>query len=149
MSNIKSILGKWRGSSYVMVLTMVQWCRKSYKSSMDAQNEHGQCFAGRSPWQWSVDAHHGDCLLFMPRTFVNTFIQFRKPIVVAVNGPVVGLAAAILPLCDVVWANEKAWFQTPYSTFGQTPDACSSITFPRIMGMASVSGPSADCPPII
>ncbi|XP_048867871.1 chromodomain Y-like protein isoform X13 [Brienomyrus brachyistius] len=73
------------------------------------------------------------------RTFVNAFIQFKKPIVVAVNGPVVGLGAAILPLCDVVWANEKAWFQTPYSTFGQTPDACSSITFPRIMGVASAS----------
>ncbi|XP_008299966.1 chromodomain Y-like protein, partial [Stegastes partitus] len=73
------------------------------------------------------------------RTFVNTFIQFRKPIVAAVNGPAVGLGAAILPLCDVVWANEKAWFQTPYTSYGQTPDACSSFTFPRIMGLASVS----------
>ncbi|XP_018597286.1 chromodomain Y-like protein isoform X2 [Scleropages formosus] len=73
------------------------------------------------------------------RTFVNTFIQFKKPIIVAVNGPAVGLGASILPLCDVVWANEKAWFQTPYTTFGQTPDACSSLTFPRVMGMASAS----------
>ena len=73
------------------------------------------------------------------RTFVNTFIQFKKPIIVAVNGPAVGLGAAILPLCDVVWANEKAWFQTPYTTYGQTPDACASLTFPRIMGVASVS----------
>ncbi|XP_056148773.1 chromodomain Y-like protein [Lampris incognitus] len=73
------------------------------------------------------------------RTFVNTFIQFKKPIVVAVNGPAVGLGAAILPLCDVVWANEKAWFQTPYTIYGQTPDACSSLTFPRIMGVASAN----------
>ncbi|XP_041804272.1 chromodomain Y-like protein isoform X2 [Chelmon rostratus] len=73
------------------------------------------------------------------RTFVNTFIQFRKPIVAAVNGPAVGLGAAILPLCDVVWANEKAWFQTPYMSYGQTPDACSSFTFPRIMGLASAN----------
>uniref|UniRef100_A0A3Q3XQ25 Uncharacterized protein n=1 Tax=Mola mola TaxID=94237 RepID=A0A3Q3XQ25_MOLML len=73
------------------------------------------------------------------RTFVNTFIQFRKPIVAAVNGPAVGLGAAILPLCDVVWANEKAWFQTPYTAYGQTPDACSSFTFPRIMGLASAN----------
>ncbi|XP_008401395.1 chromodomain Y-like protein [Poecilia reticulata] len=73
------------------------------------------------------------------RTFVNTFIQFRKPIVAAVNGPALGLGAALLPLCDVVWANEKAWFQTPYSTCGQTPDGCSSFTFPRIMGPASAS----------
>ncbi|XP_054620655.1 chromodomain Y-like protein isoform X2 [Dunckerocampus dactyliophorus] len=73
------------------------------------------------------------------RTFVNTFIQFRKPIVAAVNGPAVGLGAAILPLCDVVWANEKAWFQTPYTSYGQTPDACSSFTFPRIMGPLSAN----------
>ncbi|XP_012683403.2 chromodomain Y-like protein [Clupea harengus] len=73
------------------------------------------------------------------RTFVNTFIQFKKPIVVAVNGPAIGLGASILPLCDVIWANEKAWFQTPYATIGQTPDACSSITFPRIMGVASAN----------
>uniref|UniRef100_W5N0Z6 Chromodomain Y-linked 1 n=1 Tax=Lepisosteus oculatus TaxID=7918 RepID=W5N0Z6_LEPOC len=73
------------------------------------------------------------------RAFVNTFIQFKKPIIVAVNGPAVGLGASILPLCDVIWANEKAWFQTPYTTFGQTPDACSSLTFPRIMGVASAN----------
>uniref|UniRef100_A0A3Q0R5T1 Chromodomain Y like n=1 Tax=Amphilophus citrinellus TaxID=61819 RepID=A0A3Q0R5T1_AMPCI len=73
------------------------------------------------------------------RTFINTFIQFRKPIVAAVNGPAVGLGAAILPLCDVVWANEKAWFQTPYTSYGQTPDACSSFTFPRIMGLAAAN----------
>lgn len=78
-------------------------------------------------------------VLSLCRTFVNTFIQFRKPIVAAVNGPALGLGAAILPLCDVVWANEKAWFQTPYTSYGQTPDACSSFTFPRIMGLASVS----------
>ncbi|XP_041040927.1 chromodomain Y-like protein isoform X1 [Carcharodon carcharias] len=73
------------------------------------------------------------------RSFVNTFIQFKKPIIVAVNGPAIGLGASILPLCDVVWANEKAWFQTPYTTFGQTPDGCSSLTFPRIMGLASAN----------
>ncbi|XP_028831525.1 chromodomain Y-like protein [Denticeps clupeoides] len=73
------------------------------------------------------------------RTFVNTFIQFKKPIIVAVNGPAIGLGASILPLCDVIWANEKAWFQTPYTSFGQTPDACSSITFPRILGVASAN----------
>ncbi|XP_058510772.1 chromodomain Y-like protein [Solea solea] len=73
------------------------------------------------------------------RTFVNTFIQFRKPIVAAVNGPALGLGASLLPLCDVVWANEKAWFQTPYTSYGQTPDACSSFTFPRVMGLASAN----------
>lgn len=73
------------------------------------------------------------------RNFVNTFIQFKKPIIVAVNGPAIGLGASILPLCDVVWASEKAWFQTPYTTFGQSPDGCSSVMFPKIMGGASAN----------
>ena len=70
---------------------------------------------------------------------MNTFIQFKKPIIAAVNGPALGLGASILPLCDVVWANEKAWFQTPYTTFGQSPDGCSSFTFPNSMGEASAN----------
>lgn len=73
------------------------------------------------------------------RNFVNTFIQFKKPIIVAVNGPAIGLGASILPLCDVVWANDKAWFQTPYTTFGQSPDGCSTVMFPKIMGGASAN----------
>ncbi|XP_072267863.1 chromodomain Y-like protein isoform X1 [Pyxicephalus adspersus] len=73
------------------------------------------------------------------RMFVSTFIQFKKPIIVAVNGPAIGLGASILPLCDVIWANEKAWFQTPYTTFGQSPDGCSSLLFPKIMGIASAN----------
>lgn len=73
------------------------------------------------------------------RKFVNTFIQFKKPIIAAVNGPAIGLGASILPLCDIVWADEKAWFQTPYTTFGQSPDGCFSYTFPKIMGAATAS----------
>ncbi|CAI9181601.1 unnamed protein product [Rangifer tarandus platyrhynchus] len=73
------------------------------------------------------------------RSFVNTFIQFTKPIIVAVNGPAIGLGASILPLCDLVWANEKAWFQTPYTTFGQSLDGCSTVMFPKIMGGASAN----------
>lgn len=71
------------------------------------------------------------------RTFVNCLVQFPKPLVAAVNGPALGLGAAILALCDVVWANEKAWIQTPYTQYGHTPDGCSSYTFPLIMGPAA------------
>ncbi|XP_075394167.1 chromodomain Y-like protein 2 isoform X2 [Tenrec ecaudatus] len=70
------------------------------------------------------------------RDFVKAFIQFKKPIVVAINGPALGLGASILPLCDIVWASEKAWFQTPYATIRLTPAGCSSYTFPQILGVA-------------
>ncbi|XP_061078069.1 chromodomain Y-like protein 2 [Conger conger] len=70
------------------------------------------------------------------RDFVKAFIQFKKPIVVAINGPALGLGASILPLCDVVWASEKAWFQTPGAMVRLTPMGCSSYTFPQILGVA-------------
>ncbi|XP_077420788.1 chromodomain Y-like protein 2 [Vanacampus margaritifer] len=70
------------------------------------------------------------------RDFVLAFIRFKKPIVVAINGPALGLGAFILPLCDVVWASERAWFQTPCAALHLTPSGCSSYTFPQILGVA-------------
>ncbi|KAJ8398529.1 hypothetical protein AAFF_G00420570 [Aldrovandia affinis] len=70
------------------------------------------------------------------RDFVKAFIHFKKPIVVAINGPALGLGAFILPLCDIVWASEKAWFQTPSASIRLTPAGCSSYTFPQILGVA-------------
>ncbi|KAK3549112.1 hypothetical protein QTP70_032575, partial [Hemibagrus guttatus] len=70
------------------------------------------------------------------RDFVKAFIHFKKPIVVAVNGPALGLGASILPLCDIVWASERAWFQTPCAALRLTPSGCSSYTFPQILGVA-------------
>lgn len=64
------------------------------------------------------------------------FIHFKKPIVAAINGPALGLGASILPLCDVVWASERAWFQTPCAALHLTPSGCSSYTFPQILGVA-------------
>lgn len=77
---------------------------------------------------------------------MKAFIQFKKPIVVAINGPALGLGASILPLCDIVWASEKAWFQTPYATIRLTPAGCSSYTFPQILGVALVSSCLGACP---
>uniref|UniRef100_A0A8C4QZE8 Chromodomain protein, Y-like n=1 Tax=Eptatretus burgeri TaxID=7764 RepID=A0A8C4QZE8_EPTBU len=68
------------------------------------------------------------------RDFVSAFIYFRKPIVAAVGGPAVGLGAALLGLCDIVFASEKASFETPYAVMGQSPEGCASYTFPRTMG---------------
>ncbi|POM65497.1 Enoyl-CoA hydratase/isomerase family [Phytophthora palmivora] len=67
---------------------------------------------------------------------VNTFITYPKPIVAAVQGPAVGIATTILSLCDLVYVKETAIFHTPFTSLGQSPEACSSLLFPRIMGPA-------------
>ena len=71
--------------------------------------------------------------------FVNALISFPKPVVVAVNGAAVGFGMAVLALCDVVYASDKASFSCPYTTLHQTPEACASYTLPKILGSALVS----------
>ncbi|XP_071484813.1 chromodomain Y-like protein 2 [Diadema antillarum] len=70
------------------------------------------------------------------RSFVDSLINCPKVVVVAVNGPAIGLGAAILPLCDVAYASDKAYFHLPYSILGQTPEGCASHTFPQVLGLA-------------
>lgn len=68
------------------------------------------------------------------RNFVASFIDFPKVLVAAVNGPAFGIAATSLPLCDAVFMSTSAYIRTPFASLFQSPEGCSSYTFPRIMG---------------
>ena len=62
------------------------------------------------------------------------FLDFPKPLLVAVNGPAIGASVTSATLCDGIVASEKATFSTPFTALGVTPEGCSSVQFARLMG---------------
>jgi len=71
--------------------------------------------------------------------FVNSFIEFPKPLIGLINGPAVGIPVSLLGLYDAVYASDRATFHTPFTALGQSAEACATITFPSIMGFAKSS----------
>ncbi|XP_050397648.1 enoyl-CoA delta isomerase 2 isoform X1 [Patella vulgata] len=71
--------------------------------------------------------------------FVGAFISFPKPLIGLINGPAVGISVTTLGLYDLVYCTDKATFHTPFSNLGQSPEGCSSYTFPKLMGTAKAS----------
>jgi peroxisomal 3,2-trans-enoyl-CoA isomerase len=65
------------------------------------------------------------------------FLDFPKPLLVAVNGPAIGASVTSATLCDGIIASDKATFSTPFTALGVTPEGCSSVHFSRIMNKAN------------
>lgn len=67
------------------------------------------------------------------KSLFDMFLDYPKPIFVAVNGPAVGAPVTSASLCDGVFATESASFVTPFAKLGIVPEGCSSVWFERKM----------------
>ena len=64
----------------------------------------------------------------------DTFLNRKKPMIIAVNGPAFGASVTSATLCDAIVASDKASFLTPFQRLGVPPEGCSSVHFPRLLG---------------
>ena len=62
--------------------------------------------------------------------------KFLKPIVMACNGPAVGIGASMQLAADIRLASDQARFGFVFNNRGIVPDACSSWFLPRIVGIS-------------
>jgi enoyl-CoA hydratase/carnithine racemase len=63
--------------------------------------------------------------------------KFLKPIVIACNGPAVGIGASMQLAADVRLASDQARFGFVFNNRGIVPDACSRWFLPKIVGISS------------
>ncbi len=65
---------------------------------------------------------------------MNAFVNFDKPLVVAVQGAAIGGGTTMLTHCDFVYAGESAKFQMPFINLAVVPEFGSSCSVPARIG---------------
>ncbi|MCQ1058601.1 enoyl-CoA hydratase/isomerase family protein [Photobacterium sp. ZSDE20] len=67
----------------------------------------------------------------------DVFLGCTKPLLIAVNGPAIGASVTSATLANGIIAADNATFSTPFAALGVTPEGCSSVHLPRLIGEES------------
>lgn len=80
------------------------------------------------------------------RTFVlnnleitHAFYTHPKILITALNGPVVGLTAALIALSDFIYAAPHAFLLTPFTSLGLVAEGGASVAFVQRLGIAKAN----------
>lgn len=68
------------------------------------------------------------------RQFMQTLATFSKPVICALNGDAIGIAATMLFHCDLLYGVSGAQIKMPFLTLGAVPEFASSLLLPQLVG---------------
>lgn len=71
--------------------------------------------------------------------FLRAVATCPKPLIAAVNGPIIGIGATLLLHCDLVVSGTSARFQLPFINLGLVPEFASSLLLPLRVGHAKAA----------
>lgn len=67
------------------------------------------------------------------------FSEHPKILIAALNGPAIGMSAAMIAHCDFIYAVENAYLLTPFTSLALVAEGGSSYTFVQRMGIAKAN----------
>ncbi len=71
--------------------------------------------------------------------YVEYIINYQKILVAGINGPAIGMTFTVLFMFDFVLCADTAFFTKPFMQTYQTPEGCSSLTFPLMLAKSMAS----------
>ncbi|GAB7341282.1 hypothetical protein MBLNU457_7554t1 [Dothideomycetes sp. NU457] len=90
--------------------------------------------SGQDPWRHGLQITASSNL-----NMTQAFYSHSKILVVALNGPVVGLAAALCSFADFIYCTPSTYLLTPFSSLGLVAEGGSSLGFVRRMGITKAN----------
>ncbi|WP_299018537.1 enoyl-CoA hydratase/isomerase family protein [uncultured Photobacterium sp.] len=126
-------------------LEMMEALREVFSKANTNDEVKAIIFTGSGKY-YSAGVNLGGSLKLMPpqklhrlivknnQALFDIFLNCNTPLLIAVNGPALGASVTSATLANSIIASENATFSTPFSALGITPEGCSSLHFPRLMG---------------
>lgn len=66
--------------------------------------------------------------------FMESVLEFQKPLIAVVCGAAIGIGTTVIPHCDLVFVTRQSKFCMPFVDLGLSPEFGSSLMLPMILG---------------